>query len=199
MESSPSKMSSSVLSSLADFLEDNLPKEGGGDCKTCGIKEVFDHIQSTKIPRSEWERFAFFSKASYTRNLVVSGTNFDMIVLCWNKGQASAAHDHGGSNCWMKCLHGNMRENLYKNEEGKPLEILKKTDLTEGGLAYIHDSIGLHKVENLDSDDVAVSLHIYSPPINKCKKFSTKTGAAFEAGMQFYSKQGELCERGMDS
>lgn len=243
-----------TLLSLKERLDEILEheKEMG---ETVGNEEAYELIKNANIPEDEWRPYAFFHKSKYTRNLIASGDNYDMILLCWNKGMASAVHDHGGSNCWMKCLHGDMRETLYENHEGKPLHVLKKSDLAAGQLAYIHgksngllfpiyftfivlmfdenslfcsayslsgvhfppfvfgitcfssfsffsflftvlraDSLGLHKVENTVKDEVAVSLHIYSPPITRCKKFNPRTGAAFECGMQFFSKYGELCE-----
>lgn len=37
--------------------------------------------------------------------------------------------------------------------------------------------IGLHKIENADTDDVAVSLHLYTPPWAEKRKSGLCTGS----------------------
>jgi hypothetical protein len=41
------------------------------------------------------------------------------------------------------------------------------------------------------SDKGAVSLHLYSPPYNKCHTFKPQTGEKSEANITFWSKVGE--------
>jgi cysteine dioxygenase len=35
---------------------------------------------------------------------------FDLILLCWGKGQGSPIHDHANSECFMKILEGTLTE-----------------------------------------------------------------------------------------
>ncbi|CAE7239740.1 cdo1 [Symbiodinium sp. CCMP2592] len=44
------------------------------------------------------------------------------------------------------------------------------------GVSFMHDSLGLHQIENPSESDVAVSLHVYSPPFQECRIFPP-TGA----------------------
>ena len=41
---------------------------------------------------------------------------------------------------------------------------------------YLADSLGLHRMENRSHTNQAVSLHLYTPPIEKCYVFDQKTG-----------------------
>lgn len=52
----------------------------------------------------------------------------------------------------------------------KPKETLLKRDT----VAYIDDSIGLHKVINRSLENPAVTLHIYTPPYVKCRVFDSE-------------------------
>eukprot|EP00439_Symbiodinium_sp_Y106_P069619 s1034_g12.t1 len=48
--------------------------------------------------------------------------------------------------------------------------------LTLDEVSFMHDSLGLHQIENPSESDVAVSLHVYSPPFQECRIFPP-TGA----------------------
>lgn len=52
-------------------------------------------------------------------------------------------------------------------------------------VAYINDSIGLHRVENRDEHRFAVSLHLYCPPFNQCQTFDETTGLPKRVPMTF--------------
>ena len=42
--------------------------------------------------------------------------------------------------------------------------MVKETTFNENEVTYIHDHIGLHKISNPSKTEVAVSLHLYTPP-----------------------------------
>ena len=60
-----------------------------------------------------WGKYVFFNDIHYTRNLVFATENFEVMVVCWKKGQASRIHSHSGSQCWMIPLYGRIEEELY--------------------------------------------------------------------------------------
>lgn len=51
------------------------------------------------------------------------------------------------------------------------------------------DSIGVHSVQN-PTNMPAMSLHIYSPPIRKCKYYCAETGEELTAECSYYSEYG---------
>ena len=55
------------------------------------------------------------------------------------------------------------------------------------------DSVGLHRVENSSHTDVAITLHLYCPPITLCKSFEERTGHCHSCKVTFYSREGEVC------
>uniref|UniRef100_A0A8C0HQA0 Cysteine dioxygenase n=1 Tax=Buteo japonicus TaxID=224669 RepID=A0A8C0HQA0_9AVES len=110
----------------------------------------------------------------------------------------SSIHDHTDSHCFMKILQGNLKETLFEWPEKKGNgEMIKKSErvLRENQCAYINDSIGLHRVENISHTESAVSLHLYSPPFDSCNTFDQRTGHKHKVKMTFYSQFGErtLC------
>ncbi|NWV39200.1 CDO1 dioxygenase, partial [Grantiella picta] len=131
----------------------------------------------------------------YTRNLVDNGNGkFNLMILCWGEGHGSSIHDHTDSHCFMKILQGNLKETLFEwpGKKGNG-EMTKKSErvLRENQCAYINDSIGLHRVENISHTETAVSLHLYSPPFNTCNTFDQRTGHKHKVTMTFYSQFGE--------
>jgi len=50
-------------------------------------------------------------------------------------------------------------------------------------VGFMHDSLGLHRIENPSADEVAVSLHIYSPPFRECLVFPPTGGSPKTAPM----------------
>eukprot|EP00320_Phaeocystis_rex_P000916 CAMPEP_0119068518 /NCGR_PEP_ID=MMETSP1178-20130426/10967_1 /TAXON_ID=33656 /ORGANISM="unid sp, Strain CCMP2000" /LENGTH=288 /DNA_ID=CAMNT_0007050233 /DNA_START=21 /DNA_END=888 /DNA_ORIENTATION=- len=130
----------------------------------CDIARLRDALFS----RGEWKAGA------YTRTLLLKGDAFNVMLLCWAPGCASPVHGHScihthvNSNCFMLVLEGQLAETVYGEDsistDGKSVNAqLGKTRLHSAGtLAYINDSVGLHKVANT-TDGRAVSLHVYAP------------------------------------
>jgi len=90
-----------------------------------------------------------------------------MYIITWNKCKESPIHDHSKNGCIYKILHGTLIEELYNNN----LKIIQKNILHKDTIKYIDNKIGYHKIIN-PTDDISVSLHIYSPPNYKTKYYS---------------------------
>ena len=87
----------------------------------------------------------------------------------WNPGKGSPIHDHANAHCIMKVLAGELHETVYKAPnngpgECRPLEIKSSNTFGMNEVTYISDDIGLHRVHNPSSDQVAVSLHCECHP-----------------------------------
>ncbi|XP_041855229.1 cysteine dioxygenase type 1 [Melanotaenia boesemani] len=159
------------------------------------VEEVQDLMESYESKPQEWAKFAKFDPYRYTRNLVDTGNGkFNLIVLCWGEGHGSSIHDHTDSHCFMKLLQGQLKETLFEWPKDKAQgEMVTRSQriLQENKVAYINDSIGLHRVENVSHTEGAVSLHLYSPPFDTCQTFDQRTGHRNRVSMTFWSKYGE--------
>jgi len=91
----------------------------------------------------------------YSRQVVYSNKQVEMVVITWRQGQTSGYHGHPG-NCIFKILENRMNEELID-----PDNKIVDNVYTEGEIGYICNSIGIH---NMIAPSDAVSLHIYSPP-----------------------------------
>ncbi|CAL9708076.1 unnamed protein product [Knipowitschia caucasica] len=159
------------------------------------VDEVQQIMESYESNPQDWKKFAKADQYRYTRNLVDEGNGkFNLMLLCWGEGHGSSIHDHSDSHCFMKLLQGQLKETLFEWPDGKPQgEMVQKSQriLVENKVAYINDSIGLHRVENGSHTEPAVSLHLYSPPFQTCQTFDQRTGHKNTVKMTFWSKFGQ--------
>ncbi|CAH7017049.1 Cdo1 [Phodopus roborovskii] len=157
------------------------------------VEEVQAVLEAYESNPAEWALYAKFDQYRYTRNLVDQGNGkFNLMILCWGEGHGSSIHDHTDSHCFLKMLQGNLKETLFAWPDKKSNEMIKKSERTlrENQCAYINDSIGLHRVENVSHTEPAVSLHLYSPPFDTCHAFDQRTGHKNKVTMTFHSKFG---------
>ncbi len=136
-----------------------------------GERTKFDDIiRSIKLPTSAFEDYCSWSNKSYTRNCIIETEKFELILLCWEKGQITPIHDHGGEECWVKIIKGEFKERIYKQDEAGELNIVKSAVSQSGNITYMIDFMGFHSLENL-SNQRSMSLHLYAKPIHSCKVF----------------------------
>ena len=128
-------------------------------------------IKQMNIPLSDFETFASWDKEGYTRNCIRRTNEYELILLCWKKGDATPIHGHGGQRCWVYQIEGQLTEIRYdKNDSGHLIEIDRKL-LTPGNLTFMNNSMGYHKLNN-ETNGRAMTLHIYVSPITSCKVFN---------------------------
>lgn len=107
----------------------------------------------------------------YTRNLIATDDrNFTILLLCWNEGAESCVHDHANVNgCFVKGLRGSGCETRFTwEEDSKELRNEIATVFTAGDVSFMHDNYGVHKISNCSSTERLTTLHIYTPPYQKC-------------------------------
>lgn len=129
-----------------------------------------DIIRSMKLPTSVYESLCSWCDDSYTRNCIFENEKFELILICWEAGQSTPIHDHGGEECWVKVLEGEFKETIFKlNTYGKLVNVKtivsKKDDVT-----FMIDFMGFHRLENAFSQR-SISLHLYAKPIRDCQIF----------------------------
>ena len=129
-----------------------------------------DIIGSTHLPSIAFESCCSWSEDCYTRNCIVENEKFELILLCWEKGQITPIHDHGDEECWVKIIQGEFRETIYQVDEANQLNEVKSSISKAGDISYMVDFMGCHRLENL-SEERSMSLHLYAKPIRTCRLF----------------------------
>lgn len=106
-----------------------------------------------------------FSERGYQRIPLCSGDWYQAWVMCWRSGQRSPIHDHKGSSCAVRVLHGTLTETLFEFAPNGHVKASFSRDLLPGQVIAGEDT-DLHQVSNLQAGDAnLVTLHVYSPPL----------------------------------
>ena len=132
-------------------------------------------IRSLKIPNSVFENYSSWSEDCYTRNCIAENENFELILLCWQKGQITPIHNHGGEECWVRIIKGEFKETIYTTNEVGELKLIKAITSKANDVTYMKDFMGVHSIENL-SNEKSLSLHLYAKPIRSCEIYDEESG-----------------------
>ena len=163
------------------------------------LEEVQDFILHHAVRPESLEKYLFFSKGSYTRNLIFKNDMFECMAICWEVGQFSRIHNHRDQNCWMSAPIGRLRIQNYRvdNRDASkgtchivPTELY---DLDAAHPTYVNPMEPVHEVMNLrEFHQRAVSIHIYSKPFNTCEVYYRDKGAYLDVPLFFTSEYGKL-------
>ena len=144
--------------SLSEFLT-NL--------ETSTTAEYVVNMRNVKITDEELEQFASFSKDGYIRHCFVNNERYEVLLLCWERDQQTPIHSHGGQECWVKVVRGQIEEVHYKKTRDGICKETKRSIREQGDISYMNDELGLHTLGSVGHQR-AISLHLYACPIEVC-------------------------------
>jgi cysteine dioxygenase len=106
-----------------------------------------------------------FSERGYQRIPIRGGDWYQAWVMCWRNGQRSPIHDHKGSSCAVRVLHGALTETLFEFAPNGHVKATFSRDVLPGNVIGGEDG-DMHQVSNLQAGNAnLVTLHVYSPPL----------------------------------
>lgn len=199
--SAPTITKSDRFNQLVFDLSKILGPSSGLNSEDVDVKHLEELMRNYVSKDSEWQKYAFADLSrGYTRNLVDEGNGkSNLLVLVWTPGKGSPIHDHADAHCLMKVLKGSLKETrfTFPHDTTAP-QVIKETVYKENELTYMADELGLHRISNPDSNSIAVSLHLYTPPNaakDGCHIFDEHTGRRSHVTQRnFYSVFG--CKTG---
>lgn len=160
---------------------------------------VYQFLAKNPIDVDTIAPYFFWSKNFYTRNLIYKDERFELMALCWDKGQVSRIHNHADQMCWMTVPVGKLRGQNFRIleiEEANGFCKLQETDqfdLSDCLAAKVELEEPVHQILNLSEfDERAVSLHIYSKPFEKCLSYCRETDRFAEVSLYYTSVRGKL-------
>ncbi|WP_299129019.1 cysteine dioxygenase family protein [uncultured Winogradskyella sp.] len=115
----------------------------------------------------------------YSRNCFYRDSNFELILICWDKGQQTAIHDHDGEECWVYLLDGEMNEEYYKLDNQGQLTLTHSQTLCKNQITKSDKKSGFHRLRNT-TFSCSMSLHVYAKPIAKNRTFDEQLGCIVE-------------------
>lgn len=146
-------------------------------------------VGNLKILPEDCQDYQFWSSDHYTRNCIVRDSDYELILLCWEPGQETPIHCHGGEECWVYMIQGNLVEKRFANGEKEPGQLLGEMDLGKFQKSYINDAMGFHSLHN-QTDMRSMSLHLYHEPIKDCRVYNEDLGIFERRTLEDYSYEG---------
>jgi len=163
------------------------------------LENVQDYILHHTTRPESLEKYLFFSKGSYTRNLIFKNDMFECMAICWEVGQASRVHNHRDQNCWMAAPIGRLRvQNFRVDDRDAALGTcnLVPTDIYEmdaSNPVHVNPLEPVHQVLNLpEFNQRAVSIHVYSKPFDVCEVYQREKGTYADVPLHYTSEYGKL-------
>lgn len=170
--------------------------------KKFSLESVQNFVMRHHVRPETLEKYLYFSKGCYTRNLIFKNDLFECMTICWEVGQFSRVHNHRDQNCWMSAPIGRLKVQNFRVEdrhsEGDHSGTcrLVPTDIYEMNSAnpvYVNPLEPVHQVLNLaEYNQRAVSIHIYSKPFDSCEVYQLEKGTYGDVPLHYTSEYGRL-------
>lgn len=164
-------------------------------------QNVYDFLGEHPVDVDSITKYFHWSEHFYTRNLIYKDARFEMIAICWERGQVSRVHNHSEQRCWMTAPVGRLRGQNFaiaEIDETRGHCKLVETDtfdLSDCLAAKVELEEPVHQILNLpEFGERAVSLHIYSKPYDHCLSYCRDTDTFKEVPLFYTSIDGKLCE-----
>jgi cysteine dioxygenase len=182
---------------LAHHIRDVFASKG--DVNIEEIRKLLHKYADDANSEKDWRQYCFPNDIHYTRNLIFSNEQFELMVLYWKPTQQTRIHDHAKSRCWAATLSGEVTESVYipyYPPGEKPvtdpnvcpdLILAEKSVHKIGDVSFIEDDIGLHKLGNKSTQHDAITLHLYSPPIRELTLYEPERKIVSTRRPGFYS------------
>ena len=134
-----------------------------GPLNTAQLSELVRHIAETP---GLWQPLVVFDPNHRRYRLLYEDERIDVWVLSWMPGQGTGFHDHDLSGVALVCSQGSVIERQMLLPEGATrLEMTPGQAPRQGGPGYIHS------VAFGSGDPVAVSIHAYSPRLDRVGQY----------------------------
>jgi cysteine dioxygenase len=177
--------------------------------------KVLDFLDGIQITDSSLSPYVFYERGFYTRNLIYRDPLFEVMAICWEPRQKTTIHSHNGQLCWMLAQRGNLQVVDYKwlgcdhpeyqnvvgidclaGSEHVQLDRLREVGACAGGPVLTADKMQtIHQLFNLD--ERAVSIHVYSQPIDSCVAYDLENGKCYRRQLAYHSKFGEKTRKSL--
>ena len=155
-----------------------------------GKESISKILDAITFGEKDLKPFCTWDKSKYTRNCLCKREGvYELILMCWEKGQQTLIHDHGSQEGWVYVISGEITEERYsKKSKVMPLEKIKHSICKAGSHTYISDNIGLHRLMNTNSGR-SITLHLYTKPISTCSIYDELSGQKEEIELKYDSIQ----------
>lgn len=169
-------------------------------------QKIYDYLITYEIRGEDLPKYEKWLDDRHTRNKIFRNDMLECMLICWPIGAITPLHTHNGQLGWMTMIRGKLIVDNYKkldcnrpeNQQVVGLDCLAgatRIDMqhlgTElcvpgGPLNTVDKTQTIHRIRNLsDWNERAVSMHIYSRPIDSCVVFDIEAGHCFRRDLKY--------------
>ncbi len=140
-----------------------------------GPEAIEQVLREGSLHRRAVEPFALRREGRYTRTLVYRDEDLEVLVLGWGRDARTPIHGHDGQECFLTTITGELEVADYRliaggQEPGYALveRVGPRRTLLPGAMDHRGPEAELHSVRTGARSGYAISLHVYSRPIDTC-------------------------------
>ncbi len=136
-----------------------------------GLDSVAGYLAGHRPRFEDLEPYVRYDPQRYSRQRVFRDDEFEVLLLCWQPGQYTPIHEHGGQHGWVAVLDGRLRLQEYLPEsmpaEGARIRLRAgAVDEVGRGEARV-ETVRLETVHRVGSPHGrSLSLHVYARPLD---------------------------------
>lgn len=137
--------------------------------------KVLQIMKMADIPRAEFEKYYSWDDNRNARNVLARNEDFEILLICWERGQASPIHDFNSQEAWVHPVQGWLKEERYKINPGDDIKLEKVSSVLLGTDEYSYmKHVDIHRYSNAH-DARSVSLNIYRKPVKEWRVYDELT------------------------
>ncbi len=175
---------------LADFVS-RIREAGDPQANPERVEEL---LASWRPSLDSLRPFVAFDPLRYSRQRLYRDATFEMLLLCWDRGQATPVHDHDGQHGWITVLEGSLTIEEYEryggpadlgnltSEEPTPpdtVPLVPARRLTVAAGSSVAEASAPETIHSVGAiGGRALSLHLYAGPLDSFLVFDPERGAA---------------------
>lgn len=134
-----------TLKGLIDRLRDDA-----------GHKTYADVLKNIRFDYSEIEHLCFWDPDNYSKITIEKNGNYELALICWEKGQQSSIHNHNNDEAWSYVVKGELTEEVFEDGQEVDAKVLKRRKIS----TLVHNPNKMHRFTN-SFNGRTVSLHVY--------------------------------------
>jgi sulfonate transport system ATP-binding protein len=146
-----------------------------------GAQAIEEVLRQGQLHRRAVEPFALLQEGRYTRTLVYRDEDLEVLVLGWGRNARAPIHGHDGQECFLMTVAGELEVADYRLVAGgqEPgCALVERTGprrtLLPGAMDHRNPEAELHSVRIGARSGFAISLHVYSRPIDNCLVYDSR-------------------------
>ena len=169
-------------------------------------QKIYDYLVAYEIHADELEQYKQWLPDRHTRNKIFRNDMIEVMLICWPIGAVTPLHTHNGQLGWMTMIEGKLMVENYRkvacnrpeNEQVVGIDCLAGATRIEmeslqnelaipgGPLNTVDKTQTIHRILNPPEwNEPAVSLHVYSRPIDSCVVFDMEAQRCYRRELKY--------------